>query len=531
MLLYKFGWKNFWKRPLQNIISLLLIVAAFTFTGLYIVTLSFDSSDLEKKCYFSKEIKYDSNFNKSNFMQFIYGNQLTMGSTITEMPYSNAKALTDELHSLGQGYSVDFGFFKNRYVSWEGSAEPYFGLHDIYDYIAKEDKIKANALYNSEGEIAPYIKYIVKTYDDGTQPQTAGRGFFLLYKNISVAYDMDEKSLEAYGYTLYGKFPEDTYDITIPWYLYKSFESYGYKNGADGEKIEINSPEDIIGKELLLGDSLSSSAHAATVVGVLNPNQDLSDYLDVERITEEDIIGGDFIERNYGYTPAFSIYVSEEYYKSQVTEEAYCTSVSVCRNSSEKLRDAYWEIGGRYKQGKTEWEIYTDTSLHVETDLCVAFNVHNANYGFAFLTSEMPFNNMAYWAIPFSIVLSAFLLTFGLSHSKRQFSTLRSLGAKKKNLFLAYFLPEVIFMLGAVIISFVGTMISSYCLSLWSFSFILEQFNISFTPLNLMNGTAALTLGLSGLAALVVCAALLWINVHAMRFDRVDKKNRKRIKG
>jgi len=521
MLLYKFGWKNFWKRPLQNILSLLLIVAAFSFVGLYIVTISYNPRDFAKTCYFSKEIEYDYHFSDNIFMQFVYGNN-SRELSIDRLPYSDVQSLREKLHSLGQGYSIDYLRRDSDDYGKAGSdyqEEPLVGLYNIENYIAKEDKV--NALYNSKGEIAPYFSYIIKVREDGYKEQT-GMAYHNFFKNISVCYDMDEASLKTYGFTLYGKFPQDTYDITIPWYLYKSFESYGYKNGADGEKIEINSPEDIIGK------TLSLSGHAATVVGVLNSNQDLANYLKLDKVTDEQIKLGDVYIRDYGVGPILSVIVSEEYYNTQATEDSYAR-VSVCKNSSEELKEAYWELGTGWMNDMTSWEIRTDTKQHVMLDLELVYQIYLGYSGFALLTTE-PFISMKYWAVPFGIALAAFFLTLGASRSKRQFSVLRSLGAKKKDLFFSYFLPEVILMAIAIALSFVGTMVSSYNLLLWSYAEKLWQYHIDVPPVYIMNGTAALTLVLSGLAALVVCAVSLWINIHAMRFDRVDKKNRKRIR-
>jgi len=510
MLLYKFGFKNFWKKPLHAILSILLIVVSLSYTGVYMLIHEYNAMELTKLCYFSTEMEKDYGFfMKNNYMLFNYSNRAV------------AEKLKEELHSLGQGYSVDYLYEYNDRHGHAGVSpeidyriEQVFGLYDIENYIAKEDK--KNTLYNSKGEIAPYFKYVSDVEGGGWSSN-----FQNLFKNISVCYDMDEKSLEIYGYTLYGKFPEDIYDITIPWYLYKSFESYGYKNGADGERIEINSPEDIIGKELSL------SGHAATVVGVLNTNQNLSDYLTFDEVTDEDIVIGLGLQfQNFGHSPVVSVFVSEEYFNSQISDEDYSdTMISVWKQSSKELREAYWELGTKWMKGLTKTEIYEDTGApHVSLDLGAALHALEYNSVTGFMAGEVPFCYFLYCSIPFGIVLSAFLLSLGVSQSKRQFYALRTLGTKKKSLLFAYLLPAAAAMLIAVSISFVSTAILSFNLLKFGYRTILAQYHVDFSPVQLMDGRVALTFVLSGLVALAICAVSLWIKIHAMKFDRVGKK-------
>lgn len=511
MLLFKFGWKSFWKRPIRVILSILLIVASFAYTGVYMLIYEYNATELAKLCYFSTEMEKDYGFfMKDDYMRFNYSNRELAGE------------LKEKLHSLGQGYSMDYVHLGQHHDGL-GTAypeeEPLIGLYDIENYIAKEDKV--NTLYNSEGEIAPYFKYSSNISMGEFSYKYRGSNFFIFFKNFSVAYDMDEKSLETYGYTLYGKFPEDTYDITIPWYLYKSFESYGYKNGADGERIDINSPEDMIGKELSL------SGHTATVVGVLNTNQDLSDYIVLDDLTAEDIKLGEGIQfRGFGDSPVASVFVSEEYFNSQFSDEDYYkTIISVWKHSSKELQDAYWEIGTKWMKGLTKTEIYAkESSPHIALDLEAAQHVMEYNSVSGFMAGETPFCYFLYFSIPFGILIAASLLTLGLSRNKRQFSVLRSLGTKKKDLFLAYLLPVAAVVLFSVLLCFAGTAVLSYNLLAYGYAEIFAQYHVEFTIIKLMDGRVASMYVLLGLAALVICAVSLWINVHAMKFDRADKK-------
>jgi len=154
MLLYKFGFKNFWKKPLHAILSILLIVVSLSYTGVYMLIHEYNAMELTKLCYFSTEMEKDYGFfMKNNYMLFNYSNRAV------------AEKLKEELHSLGQGYSVDYLYEYNDRHGHAGVSpeidyriEQVFGLYDIENYIAKEDK--KNTLYNSKGEIAPYFKYV-----------------------------------------------------------------------------------------------------------------------------------------------------------------------------------------------------------------------------------------------------------------------------------------------------------------------------------------------------------------------------------
>lgn len=519
MLLFKFGFKNFWKRPVQVILSILLIVVSFSYTGLYMLIYEYNATELAKLCYFSEEMDNDYvRFKKNNYMRFNYSNR------------ELADELKEKLHSLGQGYSMDFVYCGQHHDGHGTSLseseyeyeEPHVGLYQIYNYIAKEDG--ENTLYNSDGEIAPYYTYASRVGTGDFSYTTVNNNYFIFLKNISVAYDMDEKSLEVYGYTLYGKLPEDTYDVTIPWYLYKSFESYGYKNGADGERIEINSPEDMIGK------TLSLSGHTATVVGVLNTNQNLSDYIDLDDLTDEEIKSRGINFRDFGDSPVASVFVSEEYFNSCFSDEDYYkTIISVWKHSSEELQNAYWEIGTKWMKDLTNSEITaSEGSPHIALDLQAAQNVMEynsvASYMSSYMSSEAQFRFFLYCSIPFGILIAASLLTLGLSRNKRQFAVLRSLGTKKKDLFLAYLLPVAAVMLISIILCFIGTAILSYNLLQLGHAENIARYHVQFTIIQLMDGRVALMYVLLCIATLALCAAFLWKQIHSVKFVRADKK-------
>jgi len=514
MLLIKFGRKSLLKFPLKTVITFLLIFAATCATGLFEMIMSYQPLEFEKSCYYSENISNDSTaFGDSIYMNYVYGNLSTSG-TIESLPKNKTEELTEELHSLGQGYSVDYILWKGGVAV--GPADTFLGLYKVEDYIAKEERTPS--FYNDSGEVAPFFMYKngAGSGDSITQ-RDATNSYITMFKNYSVAYDMDEASLKAYGYTLYGKFPEKIDEITIPWYLYNSFKTYGYKNGADGEKEEINSPQDMIGKELLLNTNRTGKRITARVVGVLNTNQDLNVYLNTKHI---DSIDGlyNLRPKDYGCSPVLSVYVSEEYYNKYNDDSDYCTFVSVLRRSSESLKDAYFEIGTRWREHMTLSQLKRDGSYHVMYEMGPVRSVLSVNAAFNLLSQE-PFPTMAKWLIPLSVVLSAFLLSLNVGQSRRQISVLRMLGASRTNIFVGYLLPIVALIIAAYVLGGVGAIVSCIFVMKASLGEVAASFHVS-TPIYEMSLSTVGSLAISCAATILVVAAALWVTVRLIKMDR-----------
>lgn len=515
MLLTKWGIKSLFKYPLKTIITILLIFFAVCATGLFKMIMSYQPLDFEKSCYYSEDISDDSlGFADSIYMNYVYGN-LSLSATRKGLPKSKVKELTDELHSLGQGYSVDYIVSKENYSYTIGAPDTFFGLYGVENYIAKETT--EASLYNDDGELAPFFTFTRSVSGAFGSSADIVRTYMTLFKNYSVAYDMNEASLKAYGYDLYGKFPEKIDEVTIPWYLYNSFKTYGYKNGADGEKEEINSPEDIIGKELLLNTNRTGKQITAKIVGVLNTNQDLSVYLDMERLESGENLY--YLQlKLYGYSPVTSVYVSEEYYDKYKSDDDYCTYVSVLRRSSESLQDSYFEIGTRWRTYMTLEQLKRDTGLHIMYDMGPVESVLSVNVAFNVLSQE-PFPTMSEWIIPLSAVLSAFLLSLNVAQSRRQISVLRMLGASRTNIFVGYLLPIIVLIVAAYVAGGVGAIVSCIFVMKASLGSVAEQFHVS-APIYEMSADTAGALAISCAATVLFVAAALWITVRFIKMDR-----------
>ena len=506
MLIQRWAWKNILRHPIQTGISVLLCVFCFTVAGLFTFVDSLTPIALMKAYYYAPNPDHDTGFSKLSYMQFRYSSRTGISGQI---PYEATQELCEELHALGQGFSVDYAWDDwHRVDGREQQDGP--GLHDVEDFIAKTDgdakdyahapgKYGAWSDFNAEGEFAPYYAgqwdgVVSSKYLD--RP----RAYHALYKNFSVFYDMDEASMEAYGYTLYGKFPEETDEIVLPWYLYMTFHSYGYRNGVDGEKEEIGSPEEMIGKELLF-----EPVGRVKVVGILQAEEDIFKY----------ITGFDFDEAgNYGpradvYVPLFSVIVSEECFRRANPPEQYCSGVTVLKNSSAELQEAYFDIGVSFMQGMSWSEIWRDTELHYTLNFGVVKQVATSYYVGRFLKMK----SFLILFVPLSVLLSAFLFVQTMKRGEKQIMLLRSLGAGKRKILLSYIAPIAVLLLLVLMLSIGLSAIASRHIfyfsyrDAWEIMYKMQIPSLYYQGINLKSGLLLLGCGLSALA--ITGAALL----------------------
>ena len=505
MLIHRWAWKNILRHPIQTGISVLLCVFCFTVAGLFTFVDSLTPIALMKAYYYAPNPDHDTGFSKLSYMQFRYSSRTGISGQI---PYEATQELCEELHALGQGFSVDYAWDDWQYVDGREQEEGP-GLYNVEDFIAKTDgdakdyvhapgKYGAWSDFNEEGEFAPYYagqwdgvfssKYLYR-------PQA----YHAMYRNFSLFYDMDEASMEAYGYKLYGKFPEETDEIVLPWYLYMTFHSYGYRNGVNGEKEEIGSPEDMIGKELLF-----TPVGRVKVVGILQAEEDIFKYI-YGAVSDD--------TGNYGtlsalYVPLFSVIVSEECFRRANPPEQYCTGVTVLKNSSAELQEAYFDIGTRFMQDMSWSEILNDKVLHVNCNVGLGLQGTNSLQ----VTTILQMKSFLILFVPLSVLLSAFLFVQTMKRGEKQIMLLRSLGAGKRKILISYIAPIAVLLLLILLLSVGLTIIGSRYLFYTGYQEWLTQFHIEmpavyYRGINLESGLLLFGCGLSALA--ITGAALL----------------------
>ena len=507
MLIQRWAWKNLLRHPIQTGISVLLCVFCFTVAGLFTFVDSLSPVYFMKEYYYATDPQYDVGLSKFMYRQFSYSNMVTLQSDL--MPYEATQELCEELHALGQGFSVDYAWDDWQYVDDGRGQEEGPGLHDVEDFIAKTDgdakdyvhapgKYGAWSDFNEEGEFAPYY---AGQWDGVVSLKYLDRplAYHALYKNFSVFYDMDEASMEAYGYKLYGKFPEETDEIVLPWYLYMTFHSYGYRNGVDGEKEEIGSPEDMIGKELLF-----TPVGRVKVVGILQAEEDIFQYIVGFGFDDT----GSYGPRDDVYEPLFSVIVSEECFRRANPPEQYCSGVTVLKNSSAELQEAYFDIGTRFMQDMSWSEILNDKVLHVNCNVGLGLQGTNSLQ----VTTILQMKSFLILFVPLSVLLSAFLFVQTMKRGEKQILLLRSLGAGKRKILLSYIAPIAVLLLLILLLSVGLTIIGSRYLFYTGYQEWLTQFHIEmpavyYRGINLESGLLLFGCGLSALA--ITGAALL----------------------
>ena len=338
---------------------------------------------------------------------------------------------------------------------------------------------------------------LTETEQEYYREASIAQGARSLYQGIS-CYLGDEEDLALYGYTLHGKLPEGLNEIVIPQSIYNSFAAYGYIDRATGERAEIGSYEDIIGREI---DMYQSGK--AEIVGVLEVDYK-SEELWFLNFMVGNIETGSVFQWGYemGAGPIFNNLVSKEYfeaYQPQYFKEAsiwdandplVASHVTVLKWSEPAIRDAYWEIAAEEERkldpmkefvGEEPYLSYSFGSRG-ETNIMQQIGYRLAEF--------LPFTWTAYLSIPFTLLLTVYLVYATLYEKRRRLYILRCLGMSRRRTALMLAVPVLAFALIAGALALIGTaavlpqMFSALEITVFETRFMIDIAGFTLTPLS-----------------------------------------------
>ena len=508
-LLVKFGFRFFWGKPLRIFLSLVLIAMSLAVSAVGLIIATYDYSEINRQAYYSED--FGEFYRPNKYMNFIKRDERGDESGLslsTKLMFTRQElhALEERLDAIGQGYFATIQPYPNDNM-WDVGPYRLFEHFDVEGFDPDVYDPSLYRLMDEDGNIAPFFVYdsdpeylgegLTEEELKHYRESCLSRGARTLYQGLS-CYLGDEEDLALYGYTLHGKLPEGLNEIVIPQSIYNSFAAYGYIDRATGERAEINSYEDIIGKEIRMYQS-----GKAEIVGVLEVDYKLEELWMMIFMVGNIETGSVYqwgVELGAG--PIFNNLVSEEYletYQPQHFKESeywvesdplVASHVTVLKWSEPAIRDAYWEIaaeGERKLDPMKEFvaeEPYLSYSFGARGDT-------NFMEQIAFRMREfLPFTWTAYLSIPFTLLLTVYLVYATLYEKRRRLYVLRCLGMSRRRTALMLAVPVLAFALIAGALALIGTaavlpqMFSALEITVFETRFMIDIAGFTLTPLS-----------------------------------------------
>ena len=182
--------------------------------------------------------------------------------------YNHIKTCTNSIIDTNIKYA---SASKSKYISNDGN-----GYWDEASYkLSKEDieKLSKNTGLDFKGVYPEKDGSIaINNYDKNVELTKNEQAS--LYSTMFVGYaEITDKDLKKMGYNVVaGRLPQgDKNEMAMSQYMYKLFEKAGYVDNK-GNKTEISSPRDMIGKKLQL------NKNEYTVVGIIDTKVDIDRY-------------------------------------------------------------------------------------------------------------------------------------------------------------------------------------------------------------------------------------------------------------
>ena len=508
-LLVQLGFRFFWGKPLRIFLSLVLIAMSLAVSAVGLIIATYDYSEINRQAYYSED--FGEFYRPNKYMNFIKRDERGDESGLslsTKLMFTRQElhALEERLDAIGQGYFVTKQPLTQG-VEW--TIGPY-RLFEYFDVEGFDPDVYDPSLYrlmDEDGNIAPYFVYkedpeymggeLTETEQEYYREASIAQGARSLYQGIS-CYLGDEEDLALYGYTLHGKLPEGLNEIVIPQSIYNSFAAYGYIDRATGERAEIGSYEDIIGKEISMYQS-----GKAEIVGVLEVDYK-SEELWFLNFMVGNIETGSVFQWGYemGAGPIFNNLVSKEYFEAyqpqyfketsiwDASDPLVASHVTVLKWSEPVIRDAYWEIAAEEERkldpmkefvGEEPYLSYSFGSRG-ETNIMQQIGYRLAEF--------LPFTWTAYLSIPFTLLLTVYLVYATLYEKRRRLYILRCLGMSRRRTALMLAVPVLAFALLAGALALIGTaavlpqMFSALEITVFETRFMIDIAGFTLTPLS-----------------------------------------------
>ena len=522
-MVIKFGFRFFWGKPLRIALSLILIAASLMISSVGLIVSTFDYSEIMRQIYYSDTFHESVIYRPDKYMNFLVRATGYVEPDNLRAPSLNEEethALEERMQKIGQGYFVTK--FPTSASSWDVGPYRLFEYFDVvgFDPDVYNDEIREkHRLYDEKGQFAPYFTYSqdpksmvgggelseneLKHYTEVATCE-AVRAF---YQGIAV-YEGDVEDLELYGYTLHGRLPENLNEIVIPQSIYNSFAAYGYIDRATGERADIGSYEDIIGREIEMYQTRETGK--TKIVGVLEIDYEAELYHNFLMGTEGAILDGgvNIVGLDNGCGPIFNLLVSRSYFDNYMPhtwstidltygddsiigfdrhEDWHATCVTVLKWSEPAIRDAYWEIAAEGLREQTLWNMLRQPAPYLGYSWG-GFWVQN-DIGQKALKFE-PFTWTAYLSIPFTLLLTVYLVYATLYEKRRRLYILRCLGMSRRRTALMLAVPVLAFALIAGALALIGTaavlpqMFSALEITVFETRFMIDIAGFTLTPLS-----------------------------------------------
>ena len=508
-LLVQLGFRFFWGKPLRIFLSLVLIAMSLAVSAVGLIIATYDYSEINRQAYYSED--FGEFYRPNKYMNFIKRDERGDESGLslsTKLMFTRQElhALEERLDAIGQGYFATIQPYPNDNM-WD--VGPY-RLFEHFDVEGFDPDVYDSSLYrlmDEDGNIAPFFVYdsdpeylgegLTEEELKHYRESCLSRGARTLYQGLS-CYLGDEEDLALYGYTLHGKLPEGLNEIVIPQSIYNSFAAYGYIDRATGERAEINSYEDIIGREISMYQS-----GKAEIVGVLEVDYKLEELWMMIFMVGNIETGSVYqwgVELGAG--PIFNNLVSEEYletYQPQHFKESeywvesdplVASHVTVLKWSEPAIRDAYWEIAA---EGERKLDPMKEFVAE-EPYLSYSFGARGDTNFMEQIASKMreflPFTWTAYLSIPFTLLLTVYLVYATLYEKRRRLYILRCLGMSRGRTALILAVPVLAFALLAGALALIGTaavlpqMFSALEITVFETRFMIDIAGFTLTPLS-----------------------------------------------
>ena len=508
-LLVKLGFRFFWGKPLRIFLSLVLIAMSLAVSAVGLIIATYDYSEINRQAYYSED--FGEFYRPNKYMNFIKRDERGDESGLslsTKLMFTRQElhALEERLDAIGQGYFATIQPYPNDNM-WDVGPYRLFEHFDVEGFDPDVYDPSLYRLMDEDGNIAPFFVYkedpeymggeLTETEQKYYREASIAQGARSLYQGIS-CYLGDEEDLALYGYTLHGKLPEGLNEIVIPQSIYNSFAAYGYIDRATGERAEINSYEDIIGREISMYQS-----GKAEIVGVLEVDYKLEELWMMIFMVGNIETGSVYqwgVELGAG--PIFNNLVSEEYletYQPQHFKESeywvesdplVASHVTVLKWSEPAIRDAYWEIAAEEERkldpmkefvGEESYLSYSFGSRG-ETNIMQQIGYRLAEF--------LPFTWTAYLSIPFTLLLTVYLVYATLYEKRRRLYILRCLGMSRGRTALMLAVPVLAFALLAGALALIGTaavlpqMFSALEITVFETRFMIDIAGFTLTPLS-----------------------------------------------
>ena len=518
-LLVKLGFRFFWGKPLRIFLSLVLIAMSLAVSAVGLIIATYDYSEINRQAYYSED--FGEFYRPNKYMNFIKRDERGDESGLslsTKLMFTRQElhALEERLDAIGQGYFATIQPYPNDNM-WDVGPYRLFEHFDVEEFDPDVYDPSLYRLMDEDGNIAPFFVYdsdpeylgegLTEEELKHYRESCLSRGARTLYQGLS-CYLGDEEDLALYGYTLHGKLPEGLNEIVIPQSIYNSFAAYGYIDRATGERAEINSYEDIIGKEIEMYQTRETGK--TKIVGVLEIDYEAELYHNFLMGTEGAILDGavNIVGLDNGCGPIFNLLVSRSYFDNYMPhtwstidltygddsiigfdrhEEWHATCVTVLKWSEPAIRDAYWEIAAEGLREQTLWNMLRQPAPYLGYSWG-GFWVQN-DIGQKALKFE-PFTWTAYLSIPFTLLLTVYLVYATLYEKRRRLYILRCLGMSRGRTALMLAVPVLAFALLAGALALIGTaavlpqMFSALEITVFETRFMIDIAGFTLTPLS-----------------------------------------------